>query len=237
MNLSSKELKRQARENLNGRYGLPMGTFVVTALAVQAAAFPFRYSYQKNPTTLQLNILTLAIIIISVLSIIPYCGIIRIHLDMARGKEKNFSDLFYYFNHRPDRMLLPILLLILLFFVILIPSYVCIVCYRFFHTGGWMILTLFLIAATTVLFCFLTLSFNLVYYFLVDNETIGTMTAFRLSWEHMKGNRGRLLYIWLSFMGMALLGLLSFGIGFLWVTPYISQTIAVFYRNIIGEVS
>lgn len=100
-----------------------------------------------------------------------------------------------------------------------------------------MILTLFLIAATTVLFCFLTLSFNLVYYFLVDNETIGTMTAFRLSWEHMKGNRGRLLYIWLSFMGMALLGLLSFGIGFLWVTPYISQTIAVFYRNIIGEVS
>ena len=53
----------------------------------------------------------------------------------------------------------------------------------------------------------------------------------------MKGNRGRLLYIAFSFIGMALLGLLSFGIGFLWIYPYISQTIAVFYRNIIGEVS
>lgn len=237
MNLSCKELKRQARETLNGRYGLPMGTYVVTGLIVLAVTFPFHYSYQKNPGTLQFVIYSLATLIISLLSTVLSCGIIRIHLDMARGKEKNFADLFYYFSKRPDRLIFAQLLLMLIVFASLIPGVVCLVCLFVFRSTAWTILAAILMAAAFALTCYLSLSFGLVYYFLVDNETIGATAAFRLSFEHMKGNRGRLLYIWLSFIGMALLCLLSFGIGFLWVSPYMSQTVVAFYRNMIGEVS
>lgn len=237
MNLSCKELKRQARETLNGRYGLPMGTFVVTELIVTAAVFPFQYSYQRNPGTLQTVTYTLAAFIVSLLSAVLSCGLIRIHLDMARGKERNFMDLFYYFRQRPDRLILAQLALSLIIFAAMIPVGICMVFYILNPTGFWLALWIAVIFATAVLLCFISLSFGLVYYFLADNESIGVIDAFRLSLTHMKGNRGRLLYMHLSFIGMAVLSLLSLGIGYLWVSPYITQSNAAFYRNIIGEVS
>lgn len=51
----------------------------------------------------------------------------------------------------------------------------------------------------------------------------------------MEGNLGRLFYIELSFIGLALLGLLSCGIGMLWVTPYMMQVSVNFYRSLTGE--
>lgn len=237
MNLSCKELKRQARETLNERYGLPMGTYVASELIVLAITFPFHYVYQANPDTLRSVIYHLAIFIISLISTVLSCGLIRIHLDMARGKEKKFADLFYYFGKKPDRLILAQLLRMFIWFVLAIPAACCMICYLVFHSGIWMGLTVVSGIAAVAAICYVSLSFGLVFYFLADNETIGITAAFRLSIEHMKGNKGRLLYIWLSFIGMALLGLFSFGIGFLWVCPYMSQTVAVFYRNMIGEVS
>ncbi|MCM1256476.1 MAG: DUF975 family protein [Roseburia sp.] len=237
MNLSCKELKRQARETLNGRYGLPMGTYVTAGLIVLAVTFPFNYSYQKNPDVLQSVIYSLATVIISLLSIVLSCGIIRIQLDMARGKEKTFADLFYYFGKRPDRLIFAQLLMILIFFVAMIPVTACAICSVLFYSKALLTLTVILTVATTVLICYLSLTFGLIYFFLVDNETIGVIAAYRLSLAHMRGNRGRLLYIRLSFIGMELLCLFSFGIGVLWIAPYINQTVVAFYRNTIGEVS
>lgn len=51
----------------------------------------------------------------------------------------------------------------------------------------------------------------------------------------MEGNMGRFFYIELSFIGWALLGLLSCGIGMLWVTPYMMQVSVNFYRSLTGE--
>lgn len=237
MNLSCKELKRQARETLNGRYGLPMNVNVMTGLMVFAASFPFNYSFQKNPGTLQLVTYYFATFIISLLSIVLTCGIIRIHLDMSRGKERTFADLFYYFSRKPDRLILAQLSLMLKIFAAAIPAIICAMCYFRFPSLTWMALMIIAFLVSAFFICYLSLTYSLIYYFLVDNDSMGVSDAFCLSREHMKGNRCRLLYIAFSFIGMALLGLLSFGIGFLWIYPYISQTIAVFYRNIIGEVS
>lgn len=56
-----------------------------------------------------------------------------------------------------------------------------------------------------------------------------------MSAELMEGNMGRLFYIDLSFVGWTLLGLLSCGIGMLWVTPYMMQVTVNFYRELTGE--
>lgn len=106
MKLSSKELKRQARENLSGHYGLPMGAFVITELIIMAANFPFNLSLQKSPTNFQIIVSSLASIIISLLSIVLSCGLTYIHLNLARKKETSLSDLFRYFTRRPDRFIL-----------------------------------------------------------------------------------------------------------------------------------
>jgi uncharacterized membrane protein len=48
----------------------------------------------------------------------------------------------------------------------------------------------------------------------------------------MKGNKWRYFLLALSFLGWILLGILSLGIGFFWIIPYIETTTAAFYYDI-----
>ncbi len=73
-------------------------------------------------------------------------------------------------------------------------------------------------------------------YLLIDQPDDRVIDAFRESRHLMKGQRGRLLYLDLSFIGMTLLAICSFGIGFLWVNPYQNQTLITFYQNVTSEI-
>ena len=53
----------------------------------------------------------------------------------------------------------------------------------------------------------------------------------------MKGNKGRSLYITLSFLPLAFLSVLTCYIGMIWLAPYMDMTMANFYRDIIGELN
>lgn len=53
----------------------------------------------------------------------------------------------------------------------------------------------------------------------------------------MHGNRLRLLYILLSFIGYGLLVLCSFGIASLWVVPYQAETLVIFYLDCTDELN
>ena len=50
----------------------------------------------------------------------------------------------------------------------------------------------------------------------------------------MKGNRGNYFLLELSFIGWAILSVLTLGIGFLWLAPYMSVASVCFYDRIIG---
>jgi uncharacterized membrane protein len=63
-------------------------------------------------------------------------------------------------------------------------------------------------------------------------------TAFQVikeSLSMMRGNKWRYFRLLLSFVGVLLLCVLSFGIGFLFVRPYLYVTQALFYLDLIGE--
>ena len=90
---------------------------------------------------------------------------------------------------------------------------------------------------TMILLCIVSISYSQVYYLLIDRTELSIRNAFRESRKIMKGNKVRSFYISLSFIGMSLLGVLSFGIGLLWVIPYINQTRTEFYRNIVTEIT
>lgn len=51
----------------------------------------------------------------------------------------------------------------------------------------------------------------------------------------MDGHKMDLFIFDLSFIGWWLLGIISCGIGLLWVNPYYRQAKANFYRNLAGE--
>jgi uncharacterized membrane protein len=74
--------------------------------------------------------------------------------------------------------------------------------------------------------------YSMVFYILSDNPEISAMDALKRSKEMMVGFKWKLFCLHLSFIGWALLGILTLGIGYLWLTPYIYGSIANFYENL-----
>ncbi|MCZ8518399.1 MULTISPECIES: DUF975 family protein [Paenibacillus] len=76
------------------------------------------------------------------------------------------------------------------------------------------------------------LSYSMAYYIRIDEPELTAMEALSRSKEMMKGHKWRYFVLGLSFLGWVLLAVLTAGIGFLWLGPYMSVTNANFYTNL-----
>lgn len=80
-------------------------------------------------------------------------------------------------------------------------------------------------------------------YLLHDFPQYSAKELLSLSRDIMKGNKGRLFYIYVSFIPLILLSILSLGIALLWVVPYMRATTTEFFldvmrnRNVAQEVA
>lgn len=72
-------------------------------------------------------------------------------------------------------------------------------------------------------------------YLLAENPELGVMEAISLSKQMMKGNKWRLFKLYFSFFGWCILGVLTFCIGFLWITPYVYASEAAFFLDVSGK--
>jgi uncharacterized membrane protein len=77
-----------------------------------------------------------------------------------------------------------------------------------------------------------TLSYSMSYFILRDNPGIKPIDAITASRNMMNGHKWQLFCLCFSFIGWALLCVLSFGIGYLWLCPYIIQSMANFYEDL-----
>ncbi len=78
-------------------------------------------------------------------------------------------------------------------------------------------------------------SYMLTFYILRDEPSIGILDAITRSRQMMDGHKKEAFFLVLSFIGWFLLGIITLGIGFLWIGPYFSVTIAKFYDRVRGE--
>lgn len=76
------------------------------------------------------------------------------------------------------------------------------------------------------------LSYSMAMYILAENPEIGALEAINRSRVMMNGHKMELFVLQLSFIGWHLLGVITFGIAYVWVIPYISATTANFYNSI-----
>lgn len=71
---------------------------------------------------------------------------------------------------------------------------------------------------------------------LVDSgQEVGATEAITKSRQLMNGHKWEYFLLNLSFIGWIILGCLSLGIGFLWISPYIQVTKAKYYRKLAGD--
>ena len=70
------------------------------------------------------------------------------------------------------------------------------------------------------------------FYILKDNPELGVIDVIERSIQMMKGHKMEYFCLGLSFIGWIILGILTLGIGFMWIYPYICTANAHFYEYV-----
>ncbi len=76
------------------------------------------------------------------------------------------------------------------------------------------------------------LSYSMTFYIIADDPSVGAMEAIDKSKIMMAGYKWKYFCLMLRFLGWALLCILTLGIGFLWLMPYMQVSVAKFYDDV-----
>jgi uncharacterized membrane protein len=225
--MNSSELRARAREKLKGFWGLALGVALVAALlgaggGSSSGSFVnlvYRLQNQYGDTENARQIIDqLAPLALMGASVAGLAGMVQFvlggpvtlglktfFLNLDRGKPAKFEDLFSQFQNFLNGFLLQLL------------------------TSLFILLWALLLIVPGIIAGF---SYAMAPYLMADNPALGPMEAIRASKEMMKGHKFELFCLGLSFIGWALLCLLTLGIGDLWLTPYMEASNAAFYDNL-----
>lgn len=75
-------------------------------------------------------------------------------------------------------------------------------------------------------------SYSQIYYIMHENPEMSPMDAIDESKEMMRGHKAELFFLDLSFIGWILLSIITFGVGFIFLAPYMSLARANFYDQL-----
>jgi uncharacterized membrane protein len=76
------------------------------------------------------------------------------------------------------------------------------------------------------------IAYSMTFFILRDDPTVGALDAITRSKKMMKGNKWKYFCLQWRFFGWALLCVLTLGIGFLWLQPYMMTSSARFYEDL-----
>lgn len=226
-----KELKRLSRENLIGKYKTAIGAVLLVLLITLLADIPFTYLLGNiYASKTQTVLYYVAEVLISIIAGVLHIGIIKLHLLISDGKNVHVSDLFYGFRNHSNRFFAGYIIYYIFDLITKVPYMIA--CLFFGFMSDYLATTIVLCAISCVLHFIVFVSFAFYFFILITEEdtkiTACIAKSINLSWR----NVFRLLYVYLSFIPVALLGILSLGIGFLWIEPYFQQTLTGLYQDI-----
>ncbi len=104
--------------------------------------------------------------------------------------------------------------------------------------GAYLLMSLYVFLWTLLLIIpgiIAAYSYRMVFYLLIDDPELGVSEALRQSKKMMYGYKTKLFCLDLSFIGWALLCILTFGIGLLWLFPYMLTSQTIFYEELRNE--
>lgn len=158
------------------------------------------------------------------------------YLNIACNGPYQFSDLFTGFKVHPDKTIITQLIIQVLTTLPMIPGIgLMFYSFRAYNIIVVFLLGCFLLILGTGISWWISLRYSQVYYLLLDFPDYSAKELLKMSRKLMKGNAGRLLYLQVSFIPLTLAGLLSFGIGLLFVLPYQNMTYTLFYLDLIQQ--
>ncbi|EOS7838524.1 DUF975 family protein [Enterococcus hirae] len=228
--LSSKELKQQAKDSLKGRWGqavlLNLVPTLITIALIMIIAIPtallLAHTY-NDPAAVQdmaNNTNGGAAssgggIVSGIISALFMSGISWTYLDILRGTKSTIEPFKDAFRGFTGLFLGGVILLAILISI---------------FTTLWALL--FVIPGIIKSYSYSQSYF--IYYDVITEtgEKPGVLNTITASRKLMDGYKGKLFWLDLSFIGWHILAMLTAGIGYLWLNPYITATKATFYEQL-----
>lgn len=227
-------IRAAARKQLLGKYAACVFAYIISDFILTTASGLFRMQLDVSKLP-QLFLYCLIQFIMLLLSGIFLTGQNYLYLNIARGRQYTYRDIWYGFMHLADRVIRIELFITLHMIVRGIPFFIMAVIYLIL--GGKLLLSLnallgvqFLINAVV-----LQITYSQSFFLILDKPDADLRQIMEASILLMNGNKLRYFKLIMSFLGMYILSLLTFGLGFLWVTPYYYSTRANFYLDLLRQ--
>ena len=243
MTITNPQIRARARSTLVGQYKVLILAALLSRLIILVAGEFFAVS-GSSVGALILSLVTS--LVFSLFSVLLDTGATYMFLSAARLRPIRISDLFFAFKNQPDKPILVGLMLLLLNTALAVPFvivgilllrgslpanvvYTSVLPFLLNLPAGKLPVALALIVVWAVPAVILNLTYAMALYLYVDNPNKTAIGLMRESREIMNGKKLSLFKLHISFVGYFLLGLLTMGIGFLWITPYVNMSETIFY--------
>ncbi len=232
---SSAELKASAKEHMFGRYASAVGAYLVVTFLTGFATVSVSTLTGNTASVFGTLIHYALLFAVSVFTGLLSSGTAYFYLKIVTGHRVTVNDIFAGFRMYSDKALTIQAWITLVTYIGSLPEYI--VLYRMSGRPDTSELTLY--GLCMVLSGLVALILDLLYapaFFLMhDFPQYSATELLAMSRKLMAGNKGRLFYIYLSYIPLLLLGILSCGIAFLWIIPYLNATLAEFYMDIVKK--
>ncbi len=229
--MTLKEIKGNARENLLPFLGISATTVLIASIIQTVIA-----SIASLPITgtgfLTFFTYEAGFIISSLLGGIIHVGICKYFLALITEKKVAPFDVLHGFRHSPDKILSVNIFMTFIEVICLLPYavYSCFFANAADRQSVLISLSIFLLCEAIAFL--ILLPFSLTSFILVDMPDLSAAKTIKMSCYLMKKHYFKLIGLYLSFIPLSLASLITFGIGDIWLKPYIHSCFAEFYLTV-----
>lgn len=228
-----RQLKTMARMLLEGKYAF-LG--LITFILLMAQSFlnsVIAYVFPAHSTATTSFLYIACSLLSNILYVVLMAGACRIYLNLICNIPIHKNDLFFAFTNQPEH----VAVYAVVYFVL---------SFSFSETFNWFLdglrginkdfsipvfIVVFLLISLLILWLYATFSMTL--YLYCDAPWKRGSELLRESIHLIKGNRMRFLLLHLSFAGLGILSLATYGVGLLFIEPYVNMSLALFYKDLI----
>ena len=240
------EIKNQAKDNMEGKYSGAIRIFLFSFLisgfvrlsinSVCNATMNSVFVMTGSPDAARTisYVFDLLLFLANVILGVMNAGITLYFLKTACGQPAFLRDLFYGFQTDSKKFLLVSGAMTLCQTLCLGPCQYIVQNYAETRDIKWIIYALAALAAGLCVYIPISLGITLSFYLALDFPEKTGKETLALCWHVMKGQRMRLFLLELGFLPLMLLCILSFGIGFLWLQPYMQMTHTCFFLGLMN---
>lgn len=229
--LSIAQLKSISRGQLLGKYGIAIGATVSANVIIMIASMLCSFLTDQSTLAGQ-GIAFLITFILDLLSGIFILGLTRFFLHLACNRPYRITDIFYGFRSHTDKALAVRFFILTMQLLVLFPCLLCVAFYRIKETSTLFLLTCVTMVIGGILYTYISLLYSQAYYIMLDFPGYSTRQIMSTSRRVMKGNKARFFYMEVTLLPYYLLGLLSCGVAFFWVAPYVQMICTNFYLDL-----